>query len=329
MPETIRYTRLGREDLNFGTGTFEARLADGRVVTLSEIDLGVLLSDATITTRDVTLDTLTVTTLTPTTLNAPTTLRVPEKADPGSPSSGEIFINSASTFLEYADDAASPALHQIVAQDTTQTLTNKTITSPAISGPTLSGTVLGTYTLGGTPTLGASLSFDGNDLTNIDEIALNDGAANPTSAGRIRRSGNELGWRTSTGSMRVFYGEAGTVMLFQQTASPTGWTKVTDHNDKALRVVSGTASSGGANAFSVVFNSTFVTNAHTLTTAQSPAHTHLVGDSSTSNTNAGAGGFEFAGNDVVASSSSGGGGSHTHNLAMDVLYVDIILASKD
>jgi hypothetical protein len=30
---------------------------------------------------------------------------------------------------------------------------------------------------------------------------------------------------------------AGTLMLFQQTAAPTGWTKQTTHNDKALRVV--------------------------------------------------------------------------------------------
>lgn len=46
---------------------------------------------------------------------------------------------------------------------------------------------------------------------------------------------------------------SGTVMLFVQTAAPTGWTKSTTHNDKALRVVSGTASSGGSTAFSSVF----------------------------------------------------------------------------
>ena len=42
---------------------------------------------------------------------------------------------------------------------------------------------------------------------------------------------------------------SGTLMLFQQTASPTGWTKETTHNDKSLRVVSGTAGSGGSVAF--------------------------------------------------------------------------------
>jgi hypothetical protein len=46
---------------------------------------------------------------------------------------------------------------------------------------------------------------------------------------------------------------SGTVMLFVQTAAPTGWTKSTTHNDKALRVVSGSASSGGNTAFSSTF----------------------------------------------------------------------------
>ena len=45
----------------------------------------------------------------------------------------------------------------------------------------------------------------------------------------------------------------GTAMLFQQTSAPTGWTKSTTHNNKALRVVSGTASSGGSTAFTTAF----------------------------------------------------------------------------
>jgi hypothetical protein len=38
-------------------------------------------------------------------------------------------------------------------------------------------------------------------------------------------------------------------MLFQQTAAPTGWTKDTTHNDKALRLTSGTVGTGGSVAF--------------------------------------------------------------------------------
>jgi len=49
---------------------------------------------------------------------------------------------------------------------------------------------------------------------------------------------------------------SGTSMLFYQAAAPTGWTKVTTHNDKSLRVVSGTGGgSGGSTAFTSVFTS--------------------------------------------------------------------------
>jgi len=64
------------------------------------------------------------------------------------------------------------------------------------------------------------------------------------------------------------YAPAGTIMLFQQTAAPTGWTKITTHNNKAFRVVSGTASSGGSTAFTSVFTS------RTIATANLPSHTH-------------------------------------------------------
>lgn len=39
MAETIRFSLIGREDLRRGTSTFEVTLADGRVVTLNEIDI--------------------------------------------------------------------------------------------------------------------------------------------------------------------------------------------------------------------------------------------------------------------------------------------------
>ena len=40
MTETIRFARIGLEDLNLGSGTFEVRLSDGRVVTLNQINPG-------------------------------------------------------------------------------------------------------------------------------------------------------------------------------------------------------------------------------------------------------------------------------------------------
>lgn len=85
------------------------------------------------------------------------------------------------------------------------------------------------------------------------------------------------------------YISAGTRMLFQQSSAPTGWTKITDHDNKALRVVSGSAGTGGANSFTAAFNSSRDTsqngghshsisvNSHTLSTSRMPSHRHLSG----------------------------------------------------
>lgn len=82
-----------------------------------------------------------------------------------------------------------------------------------------------------------------------------------TDTGFYRKSANTIG--VSAGGVEVGTIDStgfssfptGTVMLFVQTAAPTGWTKSTTHNDKALRVVSGTASTGGTTAFSSVLTS--------------------------------------------------------------------------
>jgi hypothetical protein len=143
---------------------------------------------------------------------------------------------------------------------------------------------------------------------------------------------------------------AGTVMLFIQTAAPTGWTKSTAHNNKALRIVSGTASSGGSVAFTTAFASkavtgsisvsvdagtlavgagTFAVGATTLATAQIPSHTHTI--------TVGASGF-VTGTNIAAnwaqtasktSNATGGGGSHTHTISTNIKYYDFIIASKN
>lgn len=119
---------------------------------------------------------------------------------------------------------------------------------------------------------------------------------------------------------------AGTLMLFQQTAAPTGWTKQTTHDNKALRVVSGAASSGGSVAFTTAF-ANGSTGATTLTTTQIPAHTHTVNGSDSIGT--GSTQQRSGGTANVTSSSTGGGGSHDHSLSLAVQYVDLIIASKD
>lgn len=61
---------------------------------------------------------------------------------------------------------------------------------------------------------------------------------------------------------------SGTTMLFMQAAAPVGWTKLTTHNNKALRIVSGTGGvSGGSVAFSTAFASKSVAGSIDSTTA--------------------------------------------------------------
>lgn len=142
---------------------------------------------------------------------------------------------------------------------------------------------------------------------------------------------------------------SGTVMLFQQTAAPTGWTKDTTHNNKALRIVSGTASSGGSTAFTSVFTS------RTIAQANLPNVNFTVSASGTV-TPTGNGGSDFYGVtttssllcqtgagtafypssvfsvadektvNVTGTAASGGSGT-----AMDfaVAYVDVIAATRD
>lgn len=119
---------------------------------------------------------------------------------------------------------------------------------------------------------------------------------------------------------------AGTKMLFVQTSAPTGWTKDTDQNDKALRIVSGAAGSGGVSPFSAVFGRT-ATDGYALTIADMPAHAH----NSVWNTH-GVGQIQ-AGTDYSlgnnTTSSVGGGGAHAHGMDIRVQYVDVIKATKD
>ena len=133
---------------------------------------------------------------------------------------------------------------------------------------------------------------------------------------------------------------SGTRMLFQQTAAPTGWTKDTTIDDKALRVVSGAVSSGGSVAFSTAFaNRTVSGNVDNFTATgtivgtaldatQIPSHQHLVvaatGSSTLSNTTylrdtADYGSqfnYNLTGSTVAATtgltSATGSGATHTH-----------------
>lgn len=134
---------------------------------------------------------------------------------------------------------------------------------------------------------------------------------------------------------------SGTEMLFVQTAAPTGWTKNTTHNNKALRIVSGTAGSGGSTAFTTAFASRTPTGSvafTTLTTGQMPSHGHTYiwrwGVGTVNNGSGGLAGPFWYETQNSSSDFTGGGQSHGHSLtlnAMDfaVAYVDSIIATKD
>lgn len=130
---------------------------------------------------------------------------------------------------------------------------------------------------------------------------------------------------------------SGTLMLFQQSSAPVGWTKQTTHNNKALRVVSGTASSGGSVGFTTAFASGLSAGSTTLSTSQMPSHYHpLPGTGAWCQYGSangrwpgteGWGGYDTGPSQV---SYAGGNGSHNHALpSFDVQYVDLIIASKD
>ena len=154
---------------------------------------------------------------------------------------------------------------------------------------------------------------------------------------------------------------SGSRTIFFQASAPTGWTKITTYNDKALRVVSGT--SGGTIAGITPFSSIFPSSASTpisgpinivgLTVGDTtldinmiPSHAHPVNAGgnalrpTASGTPANPG--SLAVSPGTTTGNTGGGGSHTHPVTYDsassvfsstldlrVQYMDFILCSKD
>ena len=127
---------------------------------------------------------------------------------------------------------------------------------------------------------------------------------------------------------------AGTAMMFVQTTAPTGWTKSTTHDNKALRVVSGTASSGGSVNFTTAFASqtpsgtvsvsvsagtlavgagTFAVGATTLSASQIPSHRHTI--AANANTPAVYPNFTINGSNYTAGGNAGTGGYERYILS--------------
>lgn len=197
----------------------------------------------------------------------------------------------------------------------------------------------------GQTTLTANAVLTGNGTSAI-------GSVSPGTSGNILTS-NGTAWVSSAPAAQGF--DAGTRLIFAQTAAPTGWTKDTvNYNNHALRVVTGAASTGGTVDFTTAFASQTPTGsvsitsvsgsagATTLTTPQIPSHTHTFNGGPTV-LQGSPGETGTSGNTVRTSGATGGGGSHTHpfsfssgsgtfsgnaiNLA--VKYLDVITATKN
>lgn len=149
----------------------------------------------------------------------------------------------------------------------------------------------------------------------------------------------------------------GTVAMFYNPTSPTGWLKVVTVNNRGLRVVSG---AGGGTAGNLPFSTTITLNhTHTVTTAGDHTHTigthrHNVAGSAVSGGNSAS--FFFIaldGSDYLrptnndgtsqtavkgrttlgGSGTSGGSGNHSHSLDsaltnINLAYVDVIQCQK-
>lgn len=137
----------------------------------------------------------------------------------------------------------------------------------------------------------------------------------------------------------------GTVTVFYQAAAPTGWTKQTTHNDKALRVVSGTGGgNGGSTGISsgITLAHTHTVSGHTHSISTAGAHDHggaTGANSATALAQPGASTIASDGHTHSISSAGGhdhGGATGSASPATDsqltsitLSYIDVIVCAKD
>jgi hypothetical protein len=248
---------------------------------------------------------------------------------------------SPSTALDVNDGVI-----QLSSSGTSRTTISADASNTTIASPGVRGFIVST---GGTPRITVSSA---GATTLSGALTVSSGGANIT--GTVTATLFSGPWANIP---------AGTAMLFAQTSAPTGWTKSTTHDNKALRVVSGAASSGGSVAFTTAFASQGVSGtvgSYTLTTADIPAHNHtatstvtdpghahtittgsragdgsgadywIAGTTTTRNSNSNTTGITVA--TTTANTGSGGGHSHSFTgtaINLAVQYVDVIIATKD
>ena len=191
---------------------------------------------------------------------------------------------------------------------------------------------------------GVTFTWNGTKWMRTSPSVGAQGSIGSTGAQGATGSGGSTGAQGATGTTGTVF-TSGTRMLFQQSTAPTGWTKDSTRNNRALRIVNGTVGDGGGNGFAEVLTSTVTTGGgivqnHTLTVAQMPAHQH---DTSVTNSNLfpsfggvtiGFGGPGQYPATTFTMSNTGGGQAHNHGLTqpsfnLNVLYTDVIIAQKN
>lgn len=109
--------------------------------------------------------------------------------------------------------------------------------------------------------------------------------------------------------LKLFYGEAGTVMIFGQNSAPTGWTRKADWADTSMLcyAATGDCGSGGSANPQSTHTHTGPSHTHTLSahTHTGPSHTHTVVDHA----------HDLANHTHTAPSHTHTGPSHAHTVS--------------
>ena len=263
------------------------------------------------------------------------------------------------TYAVFNQDGASELYYDNVKKLET---TSSGVIVSGTSGVGTSLLVNGDARITGILTIGtSSITFNGNDnsvtigtATTLDSTGFGGSGANLTDINASNLGSGTIPDARFPATLPAVSGAnltgiaafaAGTLMLFQQTAAPTGWTKQTTHNDKSLRVVSGNASSGGTTAFTSVFasrtpggsvsvsgsnsggsianttatgsvsgsNSGGGVSGHTLSTSEIPSHTHSYFNNGSQYDNPyNVGGSRYQLYQAATTGATGGNGSHAH-----------------
>lgn len=170
------------------------------------------------------------------------------------------------------------------------------------------------------------------DATNASEDALLRAvvmvAGTGTVVAQIDSAGMKDGSGNAYGLANQLSAPSGTKIPFGSSPPPAGWTQDTTSTDAALRVVSGALGSpGGTRGLS-----SSTVGGTVLDISQVPSHTHGPGAGTSFHMRNAGSGDSYAtspGNlfvSAAATAAAGGGGSHDHALALK--YVDVLMATK-